>query len=216
MKTPVTSRSTVSSDFTFRIRTPVTSPRSTPRTSSTTESHRTSILSLSNTRAAITLDARSSSLRWMRVTDEQRRERNRASSAAVSPPPTTATGWFRKKAPSQVAQADTPRPRSACSDSRPRYRALAPVAIMTARASSVPPPDNTSLGESAEKSEVDTSSMRYRAPNRSACCRISPTSAVPSVPSGKPGKFSTSAVVVSWPPGCSPSITSGERSARAA
>jgi len=37
----------------------------------------------------------------------------------------------------------------------------------------------------------------------------------PMMPSGKPGKFSTSVVMVSWPPGCSPSKTSGRRLARA-
>ena len=35
-------------------------------------------------------------------------ERKSASSIAESPPPITATRWFRKKKPSQVAQLETP------------------------------------------------------------------------------------------------------------
>ena len=35
------------------------------------------------------------------------------------------------------------------------------------------------------------------------------------MPSGKPGKFSTSVVFISAPPYCEPSNTSGARSARA-
>ena len=54
-------------------------------------------------------DARSSSRRWITVTCVAKRVRNSASSIAVSPPPTTAIGLPRYSAPSQVAQADTPR-----------------------------------------------------------------------------------------------------------
>src|SRR3546814_6519739 len=52
-----------------------------------------------------------------------------ASSTAVLPPPITATFFPRKKKPSQVAQAETPAPRSFCSLSSPSQRADAPVAI---------------------------------------------------------------------------------------
>ena len=38
----------------------------------------------------------------------------------------------------------------------------------------------------------------------------------PWMPSGKPGKFSTSLVSISWPPGALPPMTIGARLARAA
>ena len=72
--------------------------------------------------------------------------------------------------------------------------------------------------------EVDpasTLSVRTSAPNRSACSRKRTISSGPMTPSGKPGKFSTSVVSMSWPPGWSlvdegsPSSTSGARLARA-
>ena len=68
------------------------------------------------------------------------RLRNVASSIAESPPPTTTTTLSRKKAPSQVAQYETPRPWRIRSDSMPSCRALAPVAtmIVSARCSSSP------------------------------------------------------------------------------
>ena len=59
-------------------------------------------------------------------------ERYNASSTAVLPPPITATGWPRKKNPSQVAQALTPRPLYASSEGSPRYFAAAPVAMINA------------------------------------------------------------------------------------
>ena len=46
--------------------------------------------------------------------------------------------------------------------------------------------------------------MRYSAPKRSACLRMFSTSCGPMIPSGKPGKFSTSVVSESWPPGSWP------------
>src|SRR5271165_7174973 len=57
--------------------------------------------------------------------------------------------------------------------------------------------------------------MRYSAPKRSACLRIFSTSCGPMIPSGKPGKFSTSVVIESCPPGSWPSTTRGFRLARA-
>ena len=68
------------------------------------------------------------------VTFSAKRVRNVASSSAVSPPPTTAISRPRKKKPSHVAQALTPRPRNSSSDGRPSHRADAPVATMTASA----------------------------------------------------------------------------------
>ena len=66
-----------------------------------------------------------------------------------------------------------------------------------------------------------TFSVRMSAPKRSACSRKRIMSSGPMTPSGKPGKFSTSVVSISCPPGWSeveegsPSITRGARLARA-
>ena len=57
-----------------------------------------------------------------------------ASSTAVSPPPTTATSTLRKKKPSQVAQAETPRPWYCFSEGMPSHLAEAPVATTIASA----------------------------------------------------------------------------------
>jgi hypothetical protein len=50
----------------------------------------------------------------------------------VLPPPTTATSLLRKKKPSQVAQAETPKPWNFCSEGRPSHLAWAPVAMISA------------------------------------------------------------------------------------
>ena len=76
-------------------------------------------------------EARNSSRRWTITTLLAKRVRNVASSIAESPPPTTTTTLSRKNAPSQVAQYETPRPCSVCSDGSPSWRALAPVATIT-------------------------------------------------------------------------------------
>jgi hypothetical protein len=60
-----------------------------------------------------------------------------------------------------------------------------------------------------------TLAQAMRAPNFSACACIFIISSGPMMPSGKPGKFSTSVVVVSCPPGCVPESISGLRLARA-
>ena len=52
------------------------------------------------------------------------------------------------------------------------------------------------------------------APKRTACFLIFSTSSGPWMPSGQPGKFSTSVVRESWPPGSWPSSTMGLRLAR--
>ena len=67
-----------------------------------------------------------------------------------------------------------------------------------------------------ERSTRVTSPVSNRVPNRSACFFIRSISSGPRIASGKPGKFSTSVVMVSCPPGCSPSMSSGFRLARAA
>ena len=71
------------------------------------------------------LEARSSSRRWTTVTLLAKRVRKVASSIAESPPPTTTMSWSRKKKPSQVAQADTPRPEQAGLVRQPERRGTA-------------------------------------------------------------------------------------------
>ena len=90
-----------------------------------------SIFGLARARSTMIGEARNSSRRWTRVTFDAKRVRNAASSIAVSPPPTTISSFSLKNAPSQVAQAETPRPWSRCSPGSPSQRALAPVATMT-------------------------------------------------------------------------------------
>src|SRR5690349_15880012 len=74
----------------------------------------------------------------------------------------------------------------------------------------------------ADRSTRVTFSVTNSAPKRVACSRNRTMSSGPMIPSGKPGKFSTSVVSISWPPGWSevdegsPSMTSGARLARAA
>ena len=61
-----------------------------------------------------------------------------------------------------------------------------------------------------------TSSYTTFVPNFSACSRISSMRSGPMIPLGKPGKFSTSVVFVSSPPGSTDDATStGSRFARA-
>ena len=52
-----------------------------------------------------------------------------------------------------------------------------------------------------EKSTDCTSACSNRVPNFAACLRRLSMSWNPSTPSGNPGKFSTSEVIESWPPG---------------
>ena len=73
-------------------------------------------------RAAMILLARSSSRRWIMVTEFANLVRKVASSTAESPPPTTAMSLPRKKNPSQVAHHDTPCPDSRSSSGRPSLR----------------------------------------------------------------------------------------------
>jgi hypothetical protein len=66
-----------------------------------------------------------------------------------------------------------------------------------------------------ERSASATVPHMYSAPKRSACFFMFSTSSGPLMPSGKPGKFSTSVVTESCPPGSWPMITSGFSPARA-
>ncbi len=105
-KKPETGRSRVSSVRVSRSRSAVTAV--SPRTSVTAVCVWIRIFGLARTRSIMIVDARNVSLRCRRWTVEAKRVRKRASSIAVSPPPTIATSSLRKKAPSQVAQAETP------------------------------------------------------------------------------------------------------------
>src|SRR5260221_11404302 len=62
------------------------------------------------------------------------RVRKSASSTAASPPPTTAITCSRKKAPSQMAQYETPRPAKASSPGMPSLTGVPPAVRMTAGA----------------------------------------------------------------------------------
>ena len=176
-----------------------------PDTDSTTWFHRKRILSLLIARSCMIFDARSSSRRWTIVTDRANFVRKIASSSAESPPPTTAMSWSRKKKPSQVAQVDTPWPISSASRSTPSISDWAPVEMITASALYVGSgasgsPTQTPNGR-PDRSTRLTFSVRISVPNRAACSRNRVISSGPITPSGNPGKFSTSVVSMSWPPG---------------
>lgn len=132
-----------------------------------------------------------------------------ASSAAESPPPMTANGLFLKMgtAPSHTAQALMPLCQYVCSPLRPRRLALAPVARMIVSALSGSASSWYSrqyLKGRRERSILDTVSVMMRVPNRNDCARNLSISSGPNTPLGKPGKFSTSVVVVSCPPAAKP------------
>jgi hypothetical protein len=104
----------------------------------------------------------------------------------VSPPPTTPIGLPRYSAPSQVAQAETPRLVYFASDSMPSHFADAPVATTTASASKRCVSVSTANGRSEKSIEVASSKIT-RVPKRSACFWNSSISSGPATPSGKPG-----------------------------
>ena len=128
-------------------------------------------------------EARKSLRRWTRLTLVANFVRKTASSIAESPPPTTTTCLSRKKAASQTAQYETPRPCSVRSDSSPSCRAVAPVATITLSAAYSFSPTQTRSGCSV-KSTFVTSSVRNSAPKRSAWRRKSCIIAGPMIPSG--------------------------------
>jgi hypothetical protein len=141
-----------------------------------------SIFSFARARSIMICDARNSLRRCTRVTLVANFVRKIASSIAESPPPTTTTSFSRKKAASQTAQYETPRPCSRRSDSRPNWRALAPVATITLSAVNSFSPTQTRSGCSP-KSTFVTSSVRNSAPKRSAWRRKSCIIAGPMTPS---------------------------------
>ena len=106
---PAGSGPDVSPVLVLRSRTPVTPGRGTsPRISSTTALTTNSILGLRRARSSMIFEARNSSRRCTTVTLGANRVRKVASSMAVSPPPTTTSSRPLNRAPSQVAQAETP------------------------------------------------------------------------------------------------------------
>ncbi|KAH0459065.1 hypothetical protein IEQ34_011879 [Dendrobium chrysotoxum] len=91
---------------------------------------------------------------------------------------------------------------------------------MTASASTTLEEEKTRKGREEKSTEV-TVSERTSVPNRTVWARHRSMSSNPRMPSGKPGKFSTSVVVVSCPPAAMslaihPSKRTGLSSARAA
>ena len=137
-------------------------------------------------RCPMIFDARNSSRLWTMVTALANLARNRASSIAESPPPTTSTRLSRKKNPSQVAHAETPRPVRRCSPGTSSQLADAPVAMITESAvySSSPVQRRKGL---AERSTRVTSTVSSSAPKRAACLRKRSIISGPMIPSGKPG-----------------------------
>jgi hypothetical protein len=144
---------------------------------------------------------------------------------AESPPPMTQMGLLRKMgaAPSHTAQAEMPlfqKPPSSPEPGKARRRATAPVAMITVSASTSLSSVKTLKGR-WERSTRSTVSVNICVPMRRLCSRMRLVRSTPRMPSGKPGKFSTSVVVVSWPPAAmplarKPSNSTGASSARAA
>ena len=131
-----------------------------------------------------------------------------ASSIAESPPPTTAMSCPRKKKPSQVAQVETPWPSRRLLARQAEHQRLG-AGGRRSRLGPVGRLGRVGIADpDAERAvrEVDPGDLgrcMSSAPKRSACSRILVISSGPMMPSGKPGKFSTSVVSISWPPGWS-------------
>ena len=119
-----------------------------------------------------------------------------------------------KNGASQGAQEDTPRPINFCSLGNPSHVVWAPVAIITDLALYSLFPTHAENSPTFLKATFSTSSSTIFAPNLSACLRILSMSFGPMIPSGNPGKFSTSVVNINCPPQEVPPITTVERAAR--
>ncbi|KAG6542473.1 hypothetical protein Mapa_016163 [Marchantia paleacea] len=128
---------------------------------------------------------------------------------AVSPPPITARGLFLNigAAPSHTAQAEIPLfqnpPSSSPAPLKSSLLATAPVAIITVSASTSFVSVNN-LNGLIDKSTRSTVSVKILVPNRRLCARNLSHNSPPKIPSGNPGKFSTSVVVVNCPPAAIP------------
>ncbi len=192
------------------------SSRSPPCSSWTVVLQSIVILGLASTRSCMILLARSSSRRCSTKTWLPYLARKLASSMAVSPPPTTASGLLRNmgRAPSHTAQALTPFCQNFSLPVGLSFFARAPVAMITLWAAISWPSEVQRRNGRCLRSTRVTSSWSMRAPNRAAWPRIRSISSPPPTPSGKPGKFSTSVVVMSCPPGISPRSLATEPSMR--
>ena len=147
-------------------RTPVSRP-SSPSTSSTTALVTNSIFGFARARSSMIGEARNSSRRWTigHLVGELRQEdRLLHRRVAAADDDDLLPGRTRRRRPRSTRR---PGPGAARSDSRPSWRALAPVATITARARNSSSPTSTRNGRS-EKSTSVTSSVRYSAPKRSA------------------------------------------------
>ena len=163
------------------------------------------IFGLLSALSCITLEALSCSLLTSTTTSLAKCVRWIASSIAASPPPTTKILLFLKigSPPSQIAQAEIPFCQNSSSPAICILFAVAPVAIIKLSAVNTSDQTLTSNGLLL-KSTLSTVLVWISAPELSDCFLIWLINWLPSIPSGKPGKFSTTVVVVSWPPAAIP------------
>ncbi len=105
----------------------------------------------------------------------------------MSPPPTTKTSSPLKKAPSQVAQAETPRLVYSASPGTLSHLAEAPVAMMIVWLFSVRPLSSVRVKGRADRSTWTTFSMWMTVPKRSAWALNRSMSSGPVMASGNPG-----------------------------
>ena len=106
-----------------------------------------------------------------------------------------------EKSPSHTAHAESPRFLNLDSSGRCSQCAVAPVAKITDRHSCHPEAERNRKGPPGRKSTSSASSSTISVPKRWACLFMSSIRSGPWMPSGKPGKFSTSVVNMSCPPG---------------
>ena len=148
--------------------------------------------------------ALNSFLLWINFTLDANFVRNIASSTAAFPPPTTATTFSLKKKPSHVAHAETPKPLNFCSDSKFNHLAWAPVEIIMLSAVYFWPLSPTASKGVDFKFTDEMWSSIISVPTALAWSLIWSINHGPWITSAKPGKFSTSVVVVNCPPGAEP------------
>ena len=180
--------------------------RTAPLSPLSSESHslicrkvRISIFGWLAARSYMMVDALNTSRRWMSVTLLAKRVKKVASSHAESPPPMTNTCSSRKKAPSQVAQVEMPRPFCSASPGASNHKDSAPVQTIMECVRKVSPSTITLYGRSL-KSTSSTFLSSTSSPKRSACSRSCIIISGPAMPSGYPGKFSISLVSINCPP----------------
>ncbi len=104
---------------------------------------------------------------------------------------------------------------NASSDGRPRYWADAPVAMISESHVYSPESPIRRIGFSCSFA-VWMWSKTISVLKRSACSWKRAISSGPCTPFASAGQFSTSVVVISWPPCAMPVISTGDRLARAA